>query len=90
MFPIEEHRRKMRVMHVQMTNDMRLLIILCRAILALESRRLLALITQMRQHRFFPFVLIVATRTLEHAVLLTDAAFPRNHLESPLPSRKSI
>lgn len=92
MLPIEEHLREMRVMHAQMTNDMCLLIIPCRAILALESRRLLALIAQMRQHRFFPLVQIVATRTLEHAVLLTaDSAFPRiNHLESPLPSWKSI
>lgn len=83
----------MRVVNAQMTSDVRLLIIPCRAILALESRRLLALITQMRHHRFFPLVQIVTTGTLEHAVSFTDAdsALARmNHLESPLPSRKSI
>lgn len=62
-------------MHAQMTHDMRLLIIFYQAIRAFESRQLFALMTQMRQHRFLPLVLIAATGTLEQAVSLSDIAW---------------
>lgn len=65
----------MRVMHAQVTYDMPLLIIFYRAIRALESWRLFALMAQMREHRFLPLVQIAATGTLVHVVSLTDTVW---------------
>lgn len=59
----------MRVMHAQVTYNMTLLIIFYRAIRALESRRLFALMAQMGEHRFLPLVQIATTRTLEVSLI---------------------
>lgn len=64
-------------MHAQVSYDMPLLIIFYRAIRALESRRLFALMTQMREHRFLPLVQIAATGTLVQAVSLIDIVWIR-------------
>lgn len=60
----------MRVVDAQVADNVRLLIILHRAVQALESRRLLALMPQMRQHRFLPLVQIMTAGTLVHVVAL--------------------
>lgn len=57
-----------------MTYDMALLIIFSLAIRAFESRRLFAMVAQMREHRFLPLVQIAATGTLVQAISLFDIA----------------
>jgi len=75
----------MRVMHAQVTHDVSLLIIFYRAIYTHESRRLFALMTQMREHRFLPLVQITATGTLVQAVSLIDIVWIRTNFFIVLP-----
>lgn len=72
LLPVEEHRREIRVVDAQVADDVRLLVILHRAMQALESRRLLALMPQVRQHRLLPLVQVAATGTLVHVVALVE------------------
>lgn len=69
-----------------MTYNMNLLIVFYRAIRALESRRLLALMAQMREHRFLPLVQIAATGTLELAVSCIDTFWIRINFSAVPPS----
>jgi len=75
----------MRMMHAQVTHNVSLLIIFYRAIYAHESRRLFALMTQMREHRFLPLVQIAATRTLVQAVSLIDIVWIQTNFFVVLP-----
>lgn len=60
------------MVHAEMSDHVRFLIILHRAMRTLEPRRLPALISQVRQHRFLPRVKIVTTRALVHPVSSND------------------
>lgn len=48
--PVVEHRREVGMVDAQVADNVRLLVVLHRAMRTLESRRLLALVPQMRQH----------------------------------------
>lgn len=65
---IPERLAELGMVDPQVAYHVRLLVVLHRAVGALEPRWLLALIPQMGQHRFLPFVEITTTRALVHPV----------------------
>ena len=72
------------MVNAQMPYHVRLLVVLHRAVRTLEAGRLPALITQMRQHRFLPFVEIVAARALVHPVPPDDHELAAGTAVEPL------
>lgn len=87
---VPEHLGELGMMHAEMSYHVRLLVILHRAVRALETRWLLALIPQVRQHRFLPFVRIVTTRALVHLVPSDDHELPPGTTVKPLHPRHTF
>lgn len=70
----------------QVSDHMRLLVVLHRAVGTLESRRLPALVPQVRQHRLLPLVEVVAAGTLVHPVPPDDHELAPRAAQEPLHS----
>lgn len=82
--PVPEHQRELGMVDAQMPYHVCLLVVRHRAVRTLEAGRLPALITQMRQHRFLPFVEIVAARALVHPVPPDDHELAAGTAVEPL------
>lgn len=66
--PIPERLAELGMVNSQVAYHVRLLVVLHRAVGALEPGRLLALVPQMGEHRLLPLVEVATTRALVHPV----------------------